>query len=147
MTRPMAGLPAAIALLTMLGTAAAAEAEALVPLRTIPAQRVIGPADIGPGEIVVPGAITDPAAVIGMEARVALYPGRPILPGDLALPATIARNAILPLVYAAGNLLITTEGRALDRAGPGDVIRVMNLDSRTTVTARIGADGAAYVSQ
>ncbi|WP_373487298.1 flagella basal body P-ring formation protein FlgA, partial [Blastomonas sp.] len=40
----------------------------------------------------------------------------------------------------------STDGRALGRAGVGDVIRVMNLTSRTTVTAQIGADGAAYVS-
>lgn len=134
-------------LLLSLVAALPVQAETLVPVRTIQAQRVITPADIATSDLVVPGAITDPDAVIGMEARVALYPGRPILPGDLALPATVERNAIVPLVYASGNLHISTEGRALDRAGPGDVIRVMNLSSRTTVTARIGADGAAYVSQ
>ncbi len=124
-----------------------ARAETLVPVRTIPAQSVITPADIQTSDLIVPGALTDPDAVIGMEARVALFPGRPILPGDLSLPATVERNAIVPLVYAAGNLHITTEGRALDRAGPGDLIRVMNLASRNTVTARIGADGVAYVSR
>jgi flagella basal body P-ring formation protein FlgA len=134
-------------LLLLLTTALPVQAETLIPVRTIPAQRVITPVDIAVSDLVVPGAITDPDAVIGMEARVALYPGRPILPGDLALPATVERNAILPLVYSSGNLHISTEGRALDRAGPGDVIRVMNLASRTTVSARIGADGAAYVSQ
>lgn len=135
------------AVLFLLVAAFPARAEVLVPVRTIPAQSVIGPVDIQVSDLVVPGAMTDPDAVIGMEARVALYPGRPIQPGDLALPATVERNAILPLVYAAGNLHIATEGRALDRAGPGDVIRVMNLASRTTVTARIGADGVAYVSR
>jgi flagella basal body P-ring formation protein FlgA len=122
-------------------------AEVIVPIRTIPAQTVIAPGDVAVSDLVVPGAIMDPDAVIGMETRVALYPGRPIVAADLALPATVERNAVLPLVYASAGLLITTEGRALDRAGPGDVIRVMNLESRTTVTARIGADGAAYVSQ
>jgi flagella basal body P-ring formation protein FlgA len=135
------------ALLLLMLAAVPARAEVLVPVRTIPAQSVISPVDIQVSDLVVPGAMTDPDAVIGMEARVALYPGRPILPGDLALPATVERNAIVPLVYAAGNLHISTEGRALDRAGPGDVIRVMNLASRTTVTARIGADGVAYVSR
>lgn len=133
--------------LLALSLALPAQAETIVPLRTIPAQRVITAADIETSDLVIPGAISDPAGVIGMEARVALYPGRPILPGDLALPATVERNAILPLVYSSGNLHIATEGRALDRAAPGDVIRVMNLASRTTVTARIGADGAAYVSR
>lgn len=121
-------------------------AEVIVPVRTIPAQSVITAADLGQSDMDVPGAIADVEAIIGMEARVALYPGRPIAPGDLALPATVARNAIVPLVYVSGGLFIATEGRALDRAGPGDVIRVMNLASRTTVSARIGMDGAAYVS-
>jgi len=135
------------ALVLLLLTALPARAEILVPLRTIPAHSVISAADLQTSDLVVPGAMIDPAAVIGMETRVALYPGRPILAADLALPATVERNAILPLVYASGNLHISTEGRALDRAGPGDVIRVMNLASRTTVSARIGADGVAYVSQ
>lgn len=134
-------------ILLLLLAAAPASAEILVPARTIPAQSVIGPGDIVTSDLVIPGALSDPAAVIGMEARVALYPGRPIVAADLGLPATVERNSILPLVYASAGLHISTEGRALDRAGPGDVIRVMNLASRTTVTARIGADGAAYVSQ
>jgi flagella basal body P-ring formation protein FlgA len=135
-----------LALMACLAAAPAA-AEIVVPARTIPAQSVIAPGDLVASDLVVPGAITDPGQIIGMETRVALYPGRPIVLADLALPATVERNAILPLVYASTGLHITTEGRALDRAGPGDLIRVMNLASRTTVTARIGADGAAYVSQ
>lgn len=121
--------------------------EVLTPARTIPAQTVIGPGDIVQSDLVIPGALTDPAAVIGMETRVALYPGRPILVSDIGLPAIVERNALVRLIYASTGLHIATEGRALDRAGPGDVIRVMNLSSRTTVIARIGTDGAAYVSQ
>jgi len=81
-----------------------------------------------------------------MEARVALYAGRPIRQGDVGPPAVVDRNQIIPLVYMRSGVMISTEGRALDRAGPGDLIRVMNLSSRSTVTARVGSDGAAYVS-
>ncbi len=133
-----------VALLTLLATPAAAEI--VVPLRTIPPQALIAADDLGMSDAVVPGAVTDPAQAVGLEARVALYPGRPIRPGDLAAPAVVERNAILPLVYQSGGLLITAEGRALDRAGAGELIRVMNLASRATVTARLGLDGAAYVS-
>lgn len=126
--------------------AAPAGAEIVVPVRTIPPQTVIASEDLGMSNAVVPGAVTDPAQAIGLEARVALYPGRPIRPGDLAPPAVVERNALLPLIYQNGGLLITAEGRALDRAGGGELIRVMNLASRATVTARLGLDGAAYVS-
>jgi flagella basal body P-ring formation protein FlgA len=134
-------LAAALALL-----AAPVTAEIVVPTRTIPPQAVIGPEDLALSDATVPGAIADPAQAIGLEARVALYPGRPIRPQDLGLPAVVERNAIVPLIFQRGTLLITAEGRALDRAGPGELIRVMNTASRATITARVGADGAAYVS-
>ena len=59
----------------------------------------------------------------------------------------VDRNEVIPLIYSSGGLTISTEGRALGRAGPGEIIRVMNLSSRTTVTARIDQNGAAHVTQ
>ena len=125
--------------------AAPAQAEMLVPARTIPAAQVILADDLVRREGSVAGALSDPGLVVGMEARVALYPGRPIRPGDIGPPAVVERNQIILLIYSAGTLTITTEARALDRAGPGDAIRVMNLASRNTVTATIAADGTAHV--
>ncbi len=92
-----------------------------------------------------PGAVTDLDAAIGMEARVNLYPGRPIRAGDLRPPAVINRNEIITLQYSANGLLIVTEGRALDRAGVGERLRVLNLASRTTVTATVLEAGTAIV--
>lgn len=124
-----------------------ATAETLVAARTIPAQSIIGPDDLTLSPQIIPGGATDPAAIVGMETRTALYAGRPIRPGDVILPAVVDRNQIIILTYQRDGLAISTEGRALGRAGPGDLIRVMNLSSRTTVTARIGVDGTGYVSQ
>lgn len=121
-------------------------AEIVVPARTIRPQTIIAPEDLLMRDLAVPGAVDDPALLIGMETRVALYANRPIQPGDVGFPATVERNQLITLIYQRGTLMISTEGRALDRAGPGDMIQAMNLTSRTTVVARIGADGAAYVS-
>lgn len=118
----------------------------VVPAHTIRPQTIIAPDDLVMRDLAVPGAVADPELLIGMETRVALYANRPIQPGDVGFPATVERNQLITLVYQSSTLLISTEGRALDRAGPGDMIQVMNLTSRTTVAARIGADGAAYVS-
>lgn len=123
-----------------------AQADIVVAARTIRPQTIIAPEDLVMRDLAVPGAVADPAQLIGMEARVALYANRPIQPGDVGFPATVERNQLISLIYHSGGLMISTEGRALGRAGPGDVIQVMNLTSRTTVVARIGADGAAYVS-
>lgn len=123
-----------------------AQAEIVVAARTIRPQTIIAPEDLVMRDLAVPGAVADPALLIGMEARVALYANRPIQPGDVGFPATVERNQLIMIIYQNGTLLISTEGRALGRAGPGDMIQVMNLTSRTTVNARIGTDGAAYVS-
>ena len=122
-------------------------AETVVAARTIPAQSLIGPDDLLVRDMTVPGGTDDPLLLVGMEARVALYAGRPVRPADVGFPAVVDRNQLIPLIYDGGGLLISTEGRALGRAGVGEVIRVMNMQSRTTVSARIGEDGAAYVSQ
>lgn len=131
----------------MCAMAGPAGAETLVAARTIPAQSIITAEDFTTSPQVIPGGVTNPAAIIGMETRVALYAGRPIRPGDVGFPAVVERNQIIVLVYQQGGLAISTEGRALSRGGPGELIRVMNLSSRATVTARIGVDGAGYVAQ
>ena len=122
-------------------------ADTVIAARTIPAQSLIGPDDLLVQPIDVPGGTDDLLLLIGMEARTALYAGRPVLPADVGFPAVVDRNEIIPIIYDTGGLTISTEGRALGRAGVGEIIRVMNLASRVTVTAQIGADGAAYVSR
>lgn len=127
--------------------AAPVTAETIVAARTIPAKSIIGPDDVLLRDLDTPGGIASREAAIGQEARVALYAGRPIRQGDIGPPAVVERNQIVSLVYDRGGIIISTEGRALDRAGPGDLIRVMNLTSRTSVSAWISPDGVAFVSQ
>jgi flagella basal body P-ring formation protein FlgA len=114
----------------------AVPADTLVAARTIRAQTVLAPEDLARAETAAPGAITALEAAVGMEARVTLYQGRPIRPGDLAPPALVERNQRVALVFRAGGLDIVTEGRALARGGAGELVRVMNLASRSTVFGR-----------
>lgn len=132
-------------ILCLIGTSPSADV--LVAARTIPAQSLIGPDDLMLRNIDDPNGTEDPLLLIGMEARIALYAGRPVRPADVGFPAIVDRNEIVPLIFQSGGLLIATEGRALGRAGVGEIIRVMNLTSRNTVTARIADDGAAYVTR
>lgn len=120
-------------------------ADSLVATRVIQPRTELTAEDMTLVAMEIPGAMTDAAVAIGQEARVAIYPGRPIRAGDLGKPAVVERNQIIPLAYIAGGLTILTEGRALSRGGIGVVIEVMNLTSRKTVSAEIGADGVARV--
>ena len=121
-------------------------ADSLIATRTIRAQTVLAAEDFALVEADIPGALTDPAAAIGLEARVTLYAGRPITAAAVGSAALVERNQTVALVYRSGGLSILTEGRALTRGGQGDVIKVMNLTSRTTVMGTIGPDGTVAVN-
>lgn len=121
-------------------------AESVIAARNIRPETVVTAADIALVPDLIAGAADHPDLVIGMEARVAIYAGRPIRPEDLGPPALVDRNQIVSIHYASGGLLILAEGRMLDRGGHGELVRVMNLSSRTTVTGMVEADGTIRVS-
>lgn len=122
-----------------------AQAETVIAAGTIRGQTLIMPSDVALIDGTTPGALTTLNAAIGMEAAVNLYAGRPIRPGDLRPPAIVERNALVTLRYDHGGLVVVTDGRALDRAARGDMLRVINLTSRTTVTAQAAAPGLVVV--
>ncbi|RVV97962.1 flagellar basal body P-ring formation protein FlgA [Mesobaculum littorinae] len=121
-------------------------AETVVAAQTVRPQTMIGPQHLSVVAADTPGTLSDPALAVGQEARVVLYAGRPIRPGDIGPPAIVDRNQIVQLAYSKGPLRIVAEGRALDRAGVGDAVRVMNLGSRSTVTGVVAEDGTIHVA-
>ena len=132
----------------LLGTFAVpdlAQAEALVATRMIRSQTVLAPDDVVVRGETISGALEDAVSAVGLEAKVNIYAGRPIRSSDLGPPAIIERNQIIVLNYFHAGLSIATEGRSLDRAGPGEMVRVMNLSSRTTVTGTVRVDGSVSV--
>jgi flagella basal body P-ring formation protein FlgA len=134
-------------LLVAVLAAGAVLAQSVTTVRTVRAQTVIGPEDLALAEDSVPGAIASFEEAVGREARVALYAGRPILAEQLGAPALVERNQVVRMSYASGPLRIATEGRALDRAGAGESVRVMNLASRQTVTGIVADDGSIEVGR
>jgi flagella basal body P-ring formation protein FlgA len=122
-----------------------AAAESLVATRVIRAQTLLAPEDVTMVADEITGALASPDQAVGLETRVILYPGRAIRAADIGPPALVERNQIVTLVYNVVGLGITTEGRALARGGLDDVIRVMNLASRSVLTAKIAGDGSLRV--
>jgi flagellar basal body P-ring formation protein FlgA len=125
--------------------AAPALGQTLVATHTIRAQSVLTSADLRLVEGNTVGAVTAIEDALGLETRVTLYAGRPVRIGDLGAPAIIERNQLVTLTYKSGGLQIMADGRALGRAGIGDVVRVMNLGSRQTVSGLVRADGSIVV--
>lgn len=122
-------------------------AGAVTPVRAIRAQSVLSADDLALLEKDVPGAVGNIDQAVGLEAKTTLYPGRPILATQIGPPALVERNQPVRMVFSNGPLLITTDGRALDRGGIGEAVRVMNLTSRQTVTGTVAADGSIKVGR
>ena len=131
--------------LILLLTAQSCWADIVVAKRTIRPNTIIGAGDL----TVILGNRSDAFSrmenVVGQEARVALYAGRPILLESIGPPAIVARNEIVVLRYAQHGLVITTDGRALERGAVGDRVRIMNLSSRATLFGFVQADGTVSV--
>lgn len=126
--------------------AAPAAADMVVAAHTIRAQTLLSANDLAVQSGQMAGTAANPAELIGQEARVAIYAGRPIRLSDVGPPAIVERNQMVSILFAQDFLSIATEGRALDRAGVGEIIRVMNMSSRTTVSGRVLPDGRIKVS-
>ncbi|MEP4194555.1 MAG: flagellar basal body P-ring formation chaperone FlgA [Aliishimia sp.] len=122
-------------------------AETVVTVKTVRANTLLTASDLTIKPESVSGGISDVSLVIGMEARVVLYAGRPIKEEHLTEPAIVQRNEIVPLVFEQSGLSISTNGRALDRGAVGDMIRVMNLASRTTLFGKVLSNGAIDVTR
>jgi len=134
-----------IAVLLGLGAASAVRATTVVASHTLRAHTRLALSDMRVVKATVAGALSDPAGAVGLEARIVLYAGRPIHPADIGPPALVRRNQIVRLIFRRGPLTITADGRALGRAGKGDRVRVMNLDSHSTVVGTVTGNGLITV--
>ncbi len=122
-------------------------AETVVATRTIRAQQIVMADDLRVVAGVTPGMADEIGQIAGLEARRILYAGRPVSPQDVGPPALVERNQIVLLGFRVGGLTITTDGRAMSRGGMGERVRVINLESRTTVSGTIDANGTVWVGQ
>lgn len=134
-----------LAILALLAAPMTVDAAVLAAARTLPAGTVISAADLRAIDSTRPG-LSDPSEVIGRQTRVTIFEGRPLHPNLLQTPRLVSRNQVVRLYFQRGGLRIDMQGRALGDGGAGDVVRVMNIDSRNTVSARIQADGSLLVA-
>jgi len=133
-------------LLTLVLMATAGLAEVVTPTRTLRPGTLITTEDLVVKGIDQPGMFDRIEDVAGQEARVALYAGRPIPFEAIGPPALINRNEIVTLLFQTAGVTINTEGRALERGGVGDRVRIMNLSSRATLFGFVQPDGSVKVS-
>ena len=135
------------ALILTLALTQSATADTLSAARVVRPNTIIQPEDIAIAATPVPGALSAEFDIVGLEAKITLYPGRPIRPEHVGSPALVERNQPVTVVYHQNGLMIATDARALSRGAAGDVVRVMNLSSRTTVSGKVQPDGSVLISR
>ncbi|MFN4310445.1 MAG: flagellar basal body P-ring formation chaperone FlgA [Ferrovibrio sp.] len=75
--------------------------------------------------------------LIGHSPRRPLAAGRPLRTSDIGKPEVITKNGLVTMVAQGPGLTITTTGRAMEAGSMGDVIQVMNVQSKKTVQATV----------
>ena len=117
-------------------------AGSLVAARTLPAGTILTADDLRTTEaadqLIPPG-------FIGLQTRQTIYEGRAIAASQLTAPTLVDRNQSVTIAYESRFLRIEAEGRALSAGSLGQMIRVMNNNSRMVVSGRVAADGTVLV--
>lgn len=81
--------------------------------------------------------LTDISEIVGQAARRSLPPGRPLRVSDLQRPSLVAKGALVSMSVNAPNMQLSAVGRALEAGAAGDVIQIINMQSKRTVAGVI----------
>jgi flagellar basal body P-ring formation protein FlgA len=73
------------------------------------------------------------AEPIGLAVRRPVRAGEPLRVTDLMRPEIVQRNESVTLVYEVPGITVTIRGKALDSGSEGDLISVLNIQSKRTV--------------
>jgi flagella basal body P-ring formation protein FlgA len=83
---------------------------------------------------------------VGMQTRKQLRAGQALKTADLAKPDLVQRDQNVTLIYESTGLYLTIRGKALEGGTEGDVVNVLNLQSKRTVSGVVTGRGQVSVS-
>ena len=83
---------------------------------------------------------------VGMQARRQLRVGQALKTVDLAKPDLVQRDQSVTLIYEAAGLYLTIRGKALEGGAEGDVVNVLNLQSKRTIAGVVTGRGQVSIS-
>jgi flagella basal body P-ring formation protein FlgA len=89
--------------------------------------------------------VTDRDQAVGLAARHALEAGQPLRAAELMKPEVVQRNEQVTLVYEVPGIILTVRGKAVEGGAEGDVISVLNEQSKRTVQGVIAGPGRVVV--
>ncbi len=111
--------------------------ETAVLTRDVERSEILKPADVATErrpKAEVGGDLASRDHTVGMQARKQLRAGQPLKNADFAKPDLVQRDQNITLTYEFTGLYLTVRGKALESGAEGDVVNVLNLQSKRTVT-------------
>jgi flagella basal body P-ring formation protein FlgA len=90
--------------------------------------------------------IPDAERVAGMAARRPLRAGQILRSADLARPELVQRNESVTLIFEVPGIMLTSRAKALESGAEGDLISVLNLQSKRTVQGTVTAPNTVTVT-
>jgi flagella basal body P-ring formation protein FlgA len=89
--------------------------------------------------------ITDADRIIGMTPTRTLVEGKAIMAGEVRAPRIIAKGALVIMQLTTPHMVLSSKGRAMEHGAKGDVIKVMNIQSKTVVEGEVSPSGTIVV--
>ena len=83
---------------------------------------------------------------IGLATRRALRAGHPLRQAELMKPEVVQRNETVTLMYEVPGIRLTMRGKALDSGAVGDLVSVLNVQSKRTVQGNVIGPGRVSVT-
>jgi flagella basal body P-ring formation protein FlgA len=84
--------------------------------------------------------------VIGLAAKQALRGGQPLRRIDLVRPEMVKRDETITLIYEVPGILLTTRGKALEAGAEGEIVSVLNIQSKRTVQGVVTGVGQVTIA-
>jgi flagella basal body P-ring formation protein FlgA len=90
--------------------------------------------------------VAAPDRAVGLQMRKSLRAGQALRTADLTRPDLVQRDQTVTLIYEAAGLYLTVRGKALEAGTEGDVVNVLNLQSKRTVSGTVIGRGQVSIS-
>lgn len=82
---------------------------------------------------------------IGLQVRRTMRAGTPIRVADIVKPDFVQRDQPVTIIYQVPGLYLTTRGKAIENGTEGDVVNVINLQTKRTLTGIVTGRGQVTV--
>jgi len=82
---------------------------------------------------------------VGMQARRQIRGGTALKGADVAKPDLVQRDQSVTLIYETAGLHLTVLGKSLENGTEGDVVNVVNLQSKRTVSGVVVGRGRVAI--